>query len=188
MEDMKKDEGNADDRSGLQEAHACEPDSTIAIDYVTSFGMPEAGDQGCLEDPVNGCPGGCCRFSVYFICDTDNTDPFAPCVCNDLTADPIAIDAEQSSSSVNTTANDFLSAENSTELTAEILANEFPNILAAIEAQEGAIEAEEAEGQDSTADKRIRVSYHMFVANNLSLLKQYDSGNIIQSQTLTSSR
>lgn len=159
MEEKNKENMNAvgEDRTGLQEVHACEPDGTVAIDYVNSFGMPEAGDEGCLADPVNGCSGGCCRFSVYFMCDTDNTDPYAPCVCNDLTADPVVINTEQSLATGNATAGDALPEEEEPPLTASILANEFPNILAAIEAQEGAIAAEEDEDEEEEKADKNRV-------------------------------
>jgi hypothetical protein len=41
-----------------------------------------------IIDPVNGCPGGCCRFDKYFICDDGEVSPMLPCVCNSLTALP----------------------------------------------------------------------------------------------------
>ena len=176
--------GGGEDRTGLQEAHACEPNGQNAIDYVNSFGMPEQGDEGCLADPVGGCPGGCCRFSIYFICDTDNTDPYAPCVCNDLTADPVVVlnpiapvPVVNGTAAVNGTATSSDSGPTDPPLTLEQMQDQFPDILAAIEAQSGAIMPEGAEGdgsvlnamgddkddKDSKDDKKKkddRVSFH----------------------------
>ena len=74
---LKEDENGdfSEEGSVLVVAHPCEADPQRAIDYVTSFGAADQGDADCLADPVNGCPGGCCRYSVYFVCDTENVDP-----------------------------------------------------------------------------------------------------------------
>ncbi|CAB9516851.1 beta-induced protein ig-h3 [Seminavis robusta] len=72
----------------LDEARNCIQHSEEALKFIASVGHPEMGSMECFNDPVDGCPGGCCRLaSAYFICD-DSGDAWTrlPCVCNSLTA------------------------------------------------------------------------------------------------------
>ncbi|CAB9510344.1 beta-induced protein ig-h3 [Seminavis robusta] len=74
----------------IVETNGCEPNVARAKDFIAAAGQGELGSTECLADPVNGCPGGCCRIgSAYFICDsTGSESSFLPCVCNSLTAPP----------------------------------------------------------------------------------------------------
>ena len=75
----KKDDKDSENE-GLIEDHQCmdryRPDVIAAANGAETT-------QGC---EANECGGGCCRYYTYFLtCDTDNSYPHQPCVCNDIT-------------------------------------------------------------------------------------------------------
>ena len=139
----------------MTEYHACEPNPQAAIDYVANFGYPDQGDMDCFADPVNACPGGCCRYANWFVCDTDDEQPHMPCVCNANT-NTIEVDPAMSG---NVTLGENITATVETDttdppLTMETLEEEFPEVLVILQAQSEAppplsAEAEEAEDRVS---------------------------------------
>ena len=71
---------------GIAETSQCEANVAKSLAFIAAAGHADKGSTACFQDPVNGCPGGCCRIaSVFFICDADNSSSRLPCVCNDLT-------------------------------------------------------------------------------------------------------
>lgn len=135
--------GGADDREEggpvllVEETHPCSP-AAVAIDYVGKWGHPDQGDMDCYLDPENACNGGCCRFAQWFICDEDDVAPSMPCVCNQNTAEVVAVDPVETGNvteSANMTVTD---APTVTPLTQEMLEEEFPDIAALLSAQEAA--------------------------------------------------
>jgi len=79
---------------GIVERHACVSDWQREKDRMPDPAIVEYAQDGsteCYEDPVNGCPGGCCRTSMtYFLCDSSGDQIRSlPCICNDLTAEVV---------------------------------------------------------------------------------------------------
>ena len=66
---------------GLIEAHSCVAWEKIPESQRTS----PNGDSECS---TNSCSNGCCRAYHWLLCDSTNSFPTLPCVCNDLTQNP----------------------------------------------------------------------------------------------------
>ena len=169
-------EGDGSD-VGIVELHGCIEDPQVAIDFIVDVGSSAVGDQSCLEDPVNGCPGGCCRMGNWFVCDLDNSHPSLPCVCNADTATVVELDASgvvgNATMLINATATGNITtataeAPASAPLTPEEFASLYPDVLDNIALQESAplpngapstatdSPAEDEVGADKK-DKRVRM-------------------------------
>jgi len=84
---------NVSSSGSIMENRVCETVTMVekrSIAFISTLGDKAKGSAECLADPVNGCPGGCCRVaSAFFVCDATGGDaPILPCVCNSLTVDP----------------------------------------------------------------------------------------------------
>jgi hypothetical protein len=163
-----KEEVDAEESEGsIVETHACIADPQEAIDFMNGAGSAAMGDQSCFADPVNGCPGGCCRLGNWFVCDTENSHPSLPCICNSETAPVIDVDISGSDSSPmgnmtmsgNTTMVSA-TAPSTAPLTPEEFAALYPEVLSAIEAQESApLPGVDVDGEEEVdTDKRVRIA------------------------------